>query len=354
MAMLTPISAFGSGTLVNMGTTNSATIRKNVIIVSTSGNAIVGTGSNHDVIVNGTVASQGISIFAGSGGGNTGNSVTVGEAGEVYAFGNAGVAIGCMGTDATVVNHGYVESSSYGVAFVGSSLSVQSTITNTGTIIAGALAVFRDAGGTTQTIELKNSGLIESAASAYGFTNAGSIGKDLITNTGTMIGAVRLDGGADSYNGQKGTLQGDVYAGDGADVLRGGKEGNRFYGEAGSDKLMGNGGADTLVGGGDADEFIYLLTKDSTSKTTDIIVDFSQMQGDKINLKAIDASSRADGDQKFDFIGDDAFSRKAGELRFEFDLDHTYIYGDTNGDKKADFVIKLDTTVTLTAGDFIL
>jgi Ca2+-binding RTX toxin-like protein len=140
------------------------------------------------------------------------------------------------------------------------------------------------------------------------------------------------------------------------DILTGGKEDNIFHGDAGADKLTGGLGADTLTGGADADQFIYLSTKDSTSKVAgqDVINDFSQSDADHINLKAIDADIKAKGDQKFDFIENHAFTGDAGELRFKVILDDTFIYGDTNGDKKADFVIRLDAVMTLTAGDFIL
>ncbi|MDB5552072.1 MAG: hemolysin-type calcium-binding repeat family protein [Rhizobium sp.] len=355
MVMLNPVSAIGAGTLVNLGTTNSVTVGKNVILAATSGSVIYGTGSNHEAIINGTLISQGITIFYANGAA-TGNSVTVGKTGEVFAFGGSGVAIACLGSSATVTNHGYVESSTYGLAFIGNGAATHSMVVNTGTIKAGTLAIFRDASNTTETIEVKNSGLIESAGTAYGYTNAGHNAKDIITNTGVMIGAVRLDNGADIYDGRKGRIDGDVFGGGDADILKGGKEGNTFYGDAGQDKLTGGLGGDILTGGADADQFIYLSAKDSTAKAAgqDTIIDFNQGQGDQINLKAIDADSRTGGNQKFDFIDDGPFHGHAGELRFKIVLDDTFIYGDTNGDKKADFVIKLDTAVELTAGDFIL
>ena len=77
-------------------------------------------------------------------------------------------------------------------------------------------------------------------------------------------------------------------------------------------------------------------------------------QGDKIDLKTIDANTKAAGDQAFTFIGTGAFQKKAGELRYEKKSGDTFVYGDVNGDGKADFAILIDANVTLNANDFIL
>ena len=86
----------------------------------------------------------------------------------------------------------------------------------------------------------------------------------------------------------------------------------------------------------------------------DAILDFSALDGDRIDLAAVDASRRADGDQAFDWIGDAAFSRQAGELRAEVQGDFTVIEGDRDGDGRADFAIRLDGRHTLAADDFLL
>ncbi len=86
----------------------------------------------------------------------------------------------------------------------------------------------------------------------------------------------------------------------------------------------------------------------------DTIFDFSHVQGDKINLSSIDASAATTGDQSFLFKGTAAFSGAKGELRYDKQTSDTYVYGDINGDKKADFAIHLDDAVTFVAGDFLL
>ncbi len=60
------------------------------------------------------------------------------------------------------------------------------------------------------------------------------------------------------------------------------------------------------------------------------------------------------GNQAFAFIGTDAFTGAAGELRFEQSATDTFVQGDLNGDSVADFWIKLNGLHTLGSGDFVL
>ncbi|WP_354065568.1 calcium-binding protein [Devosia sp. 2618] len=175
----------------------------------------------------------------------------------------------------------------------------------------------------------------------------------------------RLDGGAgnDTLYGDAGDdlLFGEagndkLYGGAGNDKLDGGAGNDLLDGGAGNDQLYGGLGADILIGGAGADTFIYKSIKESTldAKGRDFINDFSQAQKDKINLSAIDANTKIAGDQAFNFVGTKAFTNKAGELRYEHKDGDTYVYGDVDGDGKADFAIVLDTTIKLVATDFIL
>ena len=68
-----------------------------------------------------------------------------------------------------------------------------------------------------------------------------------------------------------------------------------------------------------------------------MIRDFSRAQGDDIDLSGIDANAKAAGNQAFSFIGDKAFSGKAGELQYKNGI----VAGDVNGDKAADFHIEI-------------
>lgn len=145
-----------------------------------------------------------------------------------------------------------------------------------------------------------------------------------------------------------------VLGGAGNDTLSGSSGKDRLMGEAGNDRISGGSGADSLSGGSGADTFVFASTKDSTASDRDTIADFKQGQKDKIDLSAIDASTKTAGDQAFTFIGSQSFHKKAGELRFEKKSGDTFVHADVNGDGKADFSILLDTSVTLKATDFLL
>ena len=54
------------------------------------------------------------------------------------------------------------------------------------------------------------------------------------------------------------------------------------------------------------------------------------------------------------FIGDDAFSGQAGELRFEQSGATTSVSCDVDGDATADFQILCTGTINFTANDFLL
>jgi Ca2+-binding RTX toxin-like protein len=140
-----------------------------------------------------------------------------------------------------------------------------------------------------------------------------------------------------------------------ANTLKGAAGNDTLKGGAGNDKLYGGSGADDLYGGAGKDTFIFKSVKDTTLATSgrDTIFDFDGKGGDRIDLKAIDATTTKANDA-FSFIGTLAFSEKAGELRYDKKASDTYIYGDTNGDGKADFAIHLDDAVTLSKGDFLL
>jgi Ca2+-binding RTX toxin-like protein len=153
-------------------------------------------------------------------------------------------------------------------------------------------------------------------------------------------------------NGLANTLTGNA----GRNTLDGGAGNDTLKGGAGNDRLIGGAGADKLSGGSGADVFVFKSIKETTVAASgrDTILDFSRGQGDKIDLKAIDASTKGGGNQPFAFIGDDTFHKKAGELRYETKAGSTYIHGDVNGDGKADFTLVIDRVIDLKAGDFIL
>lgn len=160
------------------------------------------------------------------------------------------------------------------------------------------------------------------------------------------VGNDYVDGGSEAD-----TLSG----GSGNDTLRGSGGDDRLYGGAGNDSIFG--GNDTITGGlgrdriylSDDDTIVYTQLADSrVGAMRDIVTYFND--GDTIDLSAMDASTRRNGDQEFDFIGSRAFGKHAGELR----ATSTLIQADVNGDGKADFEIALSSSATPTEPDFIL
>jgi Ca2+-binding RTX toxin-like protein len=164
---------------------------------------------------------------------------------------------------------------------------------------------------------------------------------------------MRGGAGSDSLNGRGGDDL--MYGGVGDDVLNGSSGNDRLYGEDGNDVLIGGSGADWLTGGAGADCFTFSQgTSGATAATRDVITDFSQSDGDLIDLARLDAMKSVSGNQAFRFIDDASFSGSAGELRYSASGDGTIVEGDCNGDGRADFQIELRGTYQLAADDFVL
>ncbi len=142
----------------------------------------------------------------------------------------------------------------------------------------------------------------------------------------------------------------------GADTLAGGLGSDALLGGSGFDRLIGGFDRDVMTGGGNRDVFDFNFVGETgkTLPTRDVIKDFSHAQSDDIDLSTIDAMTGVFGNQKFAFIGQDAFSGVKGELHYKFAGPATLVEGDVNGDKQADFQIELTGHKLLVAGDFIL
>ena len=220
---------------------------------------------------------------------------------------------------------------------------------------------------------ITNAGFIQAGADWEAIKIVGTQ-NDKLTNSGTIIGDILMGGGDDTVTLQAGSnIKGEIQLGDGndtltavegklnvdagagADTVKGGSAADTINGNAGADAIYGRGGIDKLTGGAAADTFFFAVGDTGSSiKTADTITDFSIAQHDVLDVHSFDANSGKKGNQDFTFIGDDAFHHKAGELRFEHVKSETYVYGDLNGDGKADFAIHLDGSVALTAGSFDL
>jgi len=214
------------------------------------------------------------------------------------------------------------------------------------------------------TISESSTGGIDEVKSSVTFTLSGNLEHLTLTGTAAINGtgnandnAIRGNsaanvlkglGGNDFLNGDRGDDRLD--GGDGNDILAGANGNDKLLGGKDKDTLIGGRGKDILTGGADKDIFLFADSNDSKKGVNrDKITDFKHGQRDKIDLSFIDANTKNNGNQKFTFIGDDEFTGKAGQLRF----DKKIVQGDVNGDGKADFEIHVNVN-NLVKGDFIL
>jgi Ca2+-binding RTX toxin-like protein len=170
------------------------------------------------------------------------------------------------------------------------------------------------------------------------------------------VGNDTLDGGSGDDYLDAGHGNDRLDGGIGLDALLGGDDNDSLYGQGGRDLLTGGRGSDKLYGGVGNDAFIFSSIKDSTIKSSgrDTIYDFSSRQKDKIDLRIIDANTKAKGNQAFKFIDKQDSHKRAGELQWEKVKGGVYVYGDVTGDGKADFSIFLKGLPKISKGDFFL
>ena len=153
-----------------------------------------------------------------------------------------------------------------------------------------------------------------------------------------------------------------LYGKNGNDKLYGGTGNDLLKGDAGRDAIQGDVGKDTMFGGSGADTFVFKKASDSSANASraDVIRDFTDGV-DKINLRAIDASTDLSGNNKFTFDGTTSFgTSKQGDVYYKkFNKagtanDYTMVYIDTDDDRATEMSIRLTGLFDLGADDFIL
>ncbi len=173
----------------------------------------------------------------------------------------------------------------------------------------------------------------------------GGAGRDLASWWGSAAGV--------TVNLAAGTASGGDAAGDrlsGIEDMRGTRFADRLIGSSGANRLEGWEGNDTLTGGGGADLFVLQGPNDGLA---DRITDFSQAQGDRIDLSLLDGGS-APGDQAFAFVGTGAYlGGGVGSVRYAQWAGETLV-GIDFGDGVTDLRIHLAGTLVLTAADLVL
>ncbi len=141
---------------------------------------------------------------------------------------------------------------------------------------------------------------------------------------------------ANIISGLKGNdwLVGDL----GNDILKGSR---------GKDGLYGGEGADLITGCKDRDRIYYTDASESTIDQRDT-VKFGKV--DRFVFSSFDGDSTTEGQQMLSFIGKQAFTGTAGELR----ATRSVLEADTTGDGLADFAVNLRGNTLITANNLVL
>jgi Ca2+-binding RTX toxin-like protein len=171
----------------------------------------------------------------------------------------------------------------------------------------------------------------------------------------------RIAGGFDDDYIEGGDGEDRISGGEGDDYLEGGSENDLMLGGVGKDTLSGsdeqdvlNGGedGDLLYGGGESDLFLFTISTDSLIEDPDVIEEFDQpgsVEGDIIDLSAIDADWRTAGNQAFLF-GEDAARGTVwlenGKAR------STFVYFSTNDDPEPEFMLRISDGRGVRAEDY--
>ncbi len=144
-----------------------------------------------------------------------------------------------------------------------------------------------------------------------------------------------------------------ILAGPSVTVINGTTGSDTLLGTSGDDVITGGGGRDILTGNGGYNTFVYKSLSDSQpgSTTQDLITDFHSGQ-DHIDLSALDANPSSPVNDAFTWLGTEAFTGHAGELRYLVSGTHAFVQVDTNGDKVADMQIDLAGVSSLAMSDF--
>ena len=277
-----------------------------VTLISLTSDAILANSGQHQITVSGVVMAYDDAI--NTIGCEEAQTIVI-QAGGVLLAGYTGAeedgdGVILDGIGSTLLNHGTIIANGSGLSLFVRDAGT-TTVTNTGFISGEKYGVWNKFG--IGVLDFTNTGTIESPNAAF----FGGTATDLLTNSGTFIGDVRLNGGDDVYVGLGGSVVGLIHGGDGndrfelgnsadsvdggfgvdtldfsaatvalvvdlavgannrglpalgdsyanieivqggtkADVIWGDAADNTLYGNNGSDRLFGNGGQDVLVGG---------------------------------------------------------------------------------------------------------
>jgi Ca2+-binding RTX toxin-like protein len=286
------------------------------------GNDTLGAGDEGDLVHGG----QGNDVLLGRAGndalyGGVGNDNLTGHEGNDLIYGNEGndTLSGGDGNDTLYVD---ADDGSYDGGAGYDWLFVEGTVGRTVNLYTFGLERVHGGGGNDNLTALNST------------TNViiyGGDGNDTI-NGGNGDDAFRAGTGNDQILGRQGNDY--IEAQQGADAL---------LGYEGDDTLIGGDDVDTLTGGSGADLFDYVDAYASGigSGNRDVITDFSQSDGDIIDLYS-----------SFTFLGTTAFTGTDNEIRYVQSGGNTIVEIDNDADGITNMEIQLTGLYTLTGGDF--
>lgn len=298
-------------------------------IVSAAASAVLFEGSNGSITNFFTGHISGVNGIR-----LNGTTLEVHNFGSISGFAGAGVYLDTSAAAIALSNDGDI----YGRVGIFSTIAGQAGFENRGSVRSDSSGIELASGSMT----ILNEGFIVSnLGESIRTTGSGSI---FLTNKGELQGDINcLSGGNDQIVNLGGIINGDVLLGDGSDNFNGtgGSVSGPVHGGGGEDTLIAGIGPDELWGDGDLDIFKFVKASEiGKGKDRDVIMDFGDVVGEKIDLSAIDAK-KGHVNQDFKFIGAQKFHHKAGELHMLNKSGFVLIEGDVNGDGKADFQLEV-------------
>jgi Ca2+-binding RTX toxin-like protein len=214
-------------------------------------------------------------------------------------------------------------------------------------------------GTSVSALSVNRAALSESTADDRALLKQMLAGADRITGSAEADYAYGWTGNDKLYgNVGNDTLMGDagndlVRGGVGADKLYGGAGNDTLYGDSGADQLIGGHGTDFMFGGADSLRDVFVFNSRLESPNTaarDVIHNFTR-NIDDISLSAIDANAAASGNQAFAWGGTKA---GANAVWYTTADGNATVFADVNGDRVADFSVRVRGVTSLNASDFIL
>jgi len=278
--------------------------------------------------------------------GAAGNDTIWGDAGNDTLYGRGGNDMLIGGTGADLMNGGAGDDR-YDVDNVGDTVV---EMANQGNDIVYSTISYT-LGANVENLQLSGTANLNGTGNELNNQIFGNDGDNILSG-GAGVDALLGGAGNDTLYGGDGND--GLSGGAGNDILYGGNGDDSLDGSTGDDVLIGGAGTDYMDGGAGADRYVFYAGDTGRTRATADNIGFSSADGDLIDLSNMDAKTATSGRDAFNFIGQGAFTRTAGELRIQFSGGYWDVTGDTNGDGIADFSITVNAGSTaLTSRDFV-